>query len=116
MANTHVNDVMFEILSLGIRNTIHHPLLKDMEQRADGDLPPLLSHRSDSAHQIHEGSQKKLTNLVSKGLLPINFQPAINAVSSDDVTSGWGGPGGVVYQKGYLEVFVSPRCGSGLCM
>jgi methylenetetrahydrofolate reductase (NADPH) len=30
-------------------------------------------------------------------------------VPSSDSEFGWGGPGGIVFQKAYLEFFVSPR-------
>ena len=33
----------------------------------------------------------------------------MNAVPSDDPKYGWGGAGGYVYQKSYLEFFVSPE-------
>lgn len=41
------------------------------------------------------------------GLLTINSQPRVNAAPSSDVTVGWGGPGGYVYQKAYIEFFAS---------
>lgn len=39
------------------------------------------------------------------GLLTINSQPRVNAAPSSDVTVGWGGSGGYVYQKAYVEFF-----------
>lgn len=42
------------------------------------------------------------------GFLTINSQPRVNGVDSADPAVGWGGPGGVVYQKAYLEFFASP--------
>nr|XP_027095856.1 methylenetetrahydrofolate reductase 2-like [Coffea arabica] len=42
-----------------------------------------------------------------KGFLTINSQPAVNGVKSDTPSLGWGGPGGYVYQKAYLEFFCS---------
>ena len=42
-----------------------------------------------------------------KGFLTINSQPAVNGEKSDSPTVGWGGPGGYVYQKAYLEFFCS---------
>jgi methylenetetrahydrofolate reductase (NADPH) len=38
------------------------------------------------------------------GFLTINSQPRVNAARSDDPTFGWGGSGGYVYQKAYIEV------------
>ena len=39
--------------------------------------------------------------------MTINSQPNVNGVKSSDETFGWGGPGGRVYQKSYLEFFLS---------
>eukprot|EP00462_Mataza_sp_D1_P013659 CAMPEP_0175152618 /NCGR_PEP_ID=MMETSP0087-20121206/19218_1 /TAXON_ID=136419 /ORGANISM="Unknown Unknown, Strain D1" /LENGTH=553 /DNA_ID=CAMNT_0016439079 /DNA_START=223 /DNA_END=1884 /DNA_ORIENTATION=+ len=41
------------------------------------------------------------------GLLTINSQPKVNGAPSSDPAVGWGGPGGYVYQKAYLEFFVN---------
>lgn len=43
-----------------------------------------------------------------KGYLTINSQPAVNGEKSDHPLYGWGGPGGRVYQKAYVEFFASP--------
>uniref|UniRef100_A0A5S6Q6Z4 Methylenetetrahydrofolate reductase n=1 Tax=Trichuris muris TaxID=70415 RepID=A0A5S6Q6Z4_TRIMR len=46
----------------------------------------------------------------SHGLLPINWQEAVNGVSSSDPLFGWGEPNGTIYQKGYIEFFAdSPK-------
>ncbi|KAK6130577.1 hypothetical protein DH2020_035669 [Rehmannia glutinosa] len=50
-----------------------------------------------------------LGNINLKGFLTINSQPAVNGVQSDSPSVGWGGPGGYVYQKAYLEFFCSPE-------
>ena len=57
------------------------------------------------------------TNLISQeladinryGFLTINSQPAVNGEKSDHPIVGWGGVGGRVYQKAYVEFFVSPK-------
>ena len=36
-------------------------------------------------------------------------QPRVNAARSDDADVGWGGAGGYVFQKAYVEFFVSPE-------
>ena len=46
-----------------------------------------------------------LVELNRKGFLTINSQPRLNGLNSDDPIFGWGGAGGVVYQKAYLEFF-----------
>ncbi|XP_057966261.1 probable methylenetetrahydrofolate reductase (NADH) [Malania oleifera] len=48
-----------------------------------------------------------LGNINMKGFLTINSQPAVNGAKSDSPSVGWGGPGGYVYQKAYLEFFCS---------
>lgn len=48
-----------------------------------------------------------LERLNGLGFLTINSQPPCNAAKSDDPTFGWGGPGGMVFQKAYVEFFCS---------
>ncbi|KAM7280071.1 hypothetical protein ACFE04_007205 [Oxalis oulophora] len=50
---------------------------------------------------------EQLGSINLKGFLTINSQPAVNGEKSDSQTVGWGGPGGFVYQKAYLEFFCS---------
>jgi len=49
----------------------------------------------------------QLIRLNSNGFLTTNSQPAVNGASSTDPVFGWGRPGGVVYQKAYVEFFTS---------
>lgn len=49
-----------------------------------------------------------LAEMNQNGFLTINSQPAVNGKPSDDAAVGWGGPGGYVYQKAYVEFFASP--------
>jgi methylenetetrahydrofolate reductase (NADPH) len=44
----------------------------------------------------------------ARGLFTINSQPPVNGASSTNKVVGWGPVGGYVYQKQYLEFFVSP--------
>jgi 5,10-methylenetetrahydrofolate reductase len=53
--------------------------------------------------------QSKLADLNRAGFLTINSQPAINGIASNNTVFGWGGPGGYVYQKGYIECFAGPE-------
>ncbi|KAG0237623.1 hypothetical protein BGW42_000451 [Actinomortierella wolfii] len=65
---------------------------------------------SDQALALESGPiRNHLIELNSVGILTINSQPAVNGVKSDDKVFGWGPKGGYVYQKAYLEVFVSPE-------
>ncbi|KAI6698967.1 hypothetical protein NL676_019086 [Syzygium grande] len=52
---------------------------------------------------------EQLGRINLKGFLTINSQPAVNGERSDSSSVGWGGPGGYVYQKAYLEFFCSPE-------
>lgn len=49
--------------------------------------------------------QENLVFLNSKGILTVNSQPHVNGAPSTDSTHGWGGSGGYIYQKAYLEFF-----------
>jgi len=51
----------------------------------------------------------KLIELNRKGILTINSQPNANAIPSDDKILGWGDRNGFVFQKAYLEFFVSRK-------
>ncbi|KAG8377621.1 hypothetical protein BUALT_Bualt08G0052100 [Buddleja alternifolia] len=50
---------------------------------------------------------EQLGSINLKGFLTINSQPAVNGAKSDSSSVGWGGAGGYVYQKAYLEFFCS---------
>ncbi|CAB4376770.1 methylenetetrahydrofolate reduct [Rhizophagus irregularis] len=52
--------------------------------------------------------REQLAHINSLGYLTINSQPAVNGVRSDHKIFGWGPKNGYVYQKAYLEVFISP--------
>ena len=53
--------------------------------------------------------RSQLATLNRAGFLTINSQPSVNGASSTHPTFGWGGSGGVVYQKAYCECFASPE-------
>jgi methylenetetrahydrofolate reductase (NADPH) len=59
-------------------------------------------------HLETKSIQEKLASINRSGFLTINSQPRVNAAPSEDPIFGWGGPGGRVYQKAYVECFVSP--------
>nr|GLL47865.1 methylenetetrahydrofolate reductase 1-like [Ipomoea trifida]GMD91008.1 probable methylenetetrahydrofolate reductase [Ipomoea batatas]GME04631.1 probable methylenetetrahydrofolate reductase [Ipomoea batatas] len=52
---------------------------------------------------------EQLGAINKKGFLTINSQPAVNGEKSDSPSVGWGGAGGYVYQKAYLEFFCSKQ-------
>jgi len=51
----------------------------------------------------------QLLEVNQQGFWTINSQPRVNGALSTDNNVGWGGPGGIVYQKAYLEFFTSPK-------
>ena len=50
-----------------------------------------------------------LVKMNRQGLLTINSQPQVSGASSTAPDVGWGGAGGFVYQKAYVEFFVAPE-------
>ena len=50
---------------------------------------------------------KQLVTLNKSGYFTINSQPQVNAAPSDAPDVGWGGAGGYVFQKAYVEFFTS---------
>ncbi len=51
---------------------------------------------------------KTLATMNRFGFLTVNSQPSVNGEKSDHPIFGWGGPGGRVYQKAYLEFYLHP--------
>ena len=51
--------------------------------------------------------KKELIQINKLGYLTINSQPSLNGLKSESL-EGWGGKGGYLYQKSYLEFFCSP--------
>ncbi|CAG8724415.1 13625_t:CDS:2, partial [Cetraspora pellucida] len=54
-----------------------------------------------------EAIRPNLIRLNELGYLTVSSQPAVNGVRSDDVNFGWGPKGGYIYQKFFVEFFVS---------
>ena len=50
-----------------------------------------------------------LASINRAGFWTINSQPAVNGERSDHAVYGWGGAGGRVYQRAYIEFFTSPE-------
>jgi methylenetetrahydrofolate reductase (NADPH) len=48
-------------------------------------------------------------NLIKQGYLTVSSQPAVNGAASDDPVYGWGPKGGYVYQKAFIEFFISDK-------
>jgi methylenetetrahydrofolate reductase (NADPH) len=52
---------------------------------------------------------EKLADVNRRGCFTINSQPAVNGAKSSDAVHGWGPANGYVYQKAYIEFFISPE-------
>lgn len=50
---------------------------------------------------------QRLCEINERGYWTVSSQPAVNGASSQDAVYGWGPKGGYVYQKAFLEFFVS---------
>lgn len=62
-----------------------------------------------SLHVETNDLETVLTACNNAGFLSINSQPSVNGVPSEHATYGWGGRGGRVFQKAYVEFFCSPK-------
>jgi methylenetetrahydrofolate reductase (NADPH) len=72
----------------------------------EGDVPRL--PWCESQLQLETIPMKRhLVRTNACGFLTINSQPKVNGEVSSDPAVGWGGTGGYVYQKAYLEFFCS---------
>ncbi|KAJ0408528.1 hypothetical protein P43SY_006458 [Pythium insidiosum] len=86
------------------KDEIHHTFVKYVR----GEIKAL--PWCDAALHLETKSiQDQLERINAAGFLTVNSQPRVNAAPSDDPVFGWGGPGGHVYQKAYVECFVSPE-------
>jgi len=74
-----------------------------------GEISILPWNEMDKMQKESEHISDSLVRLNSAGFLTINSQPQVNGASSTDPYVGWGGSDGVVYQKAYVEFFVSPE-------
>uniref|UniRef100_A0A1I8FQK1 Methylenetetrahydrofolate reductase n=1 Tax=Macrostomum lignano TaxID=282301 RepID=A0A1I8FQK1_9PLAT len=66
-----------------------------------GDEEPLGRLRRSPARRRRRG--QRLAGLSERGLLATNHLLRVNGASSDHPVHGWGGSGGFVYQRAYLE-------------
>ncbi|KZT10171.1 methylenetetrahydrofolate reduct [Laetiporus sulphureus 93-53] len=97
-----------EALQLWDRPTTVVDIGKLFAQFCIGKLPALpWSDEAPSSETSVISTQ--LAKLNEMGFLTINSQPAVDGARSDDRIHGWGPSNGYVYQKAYLEFFVSPE-------
>ncbi|KAF9188086.1 hypothetical protein BGZ51_000882 [Haplosporangium sp. Z 767] len=74
-----------------------------------GEIKSIPWSDESSLYPETEEIRDQLASLNQHGYLTINSQPAVNGVRSDDKVHGWGPKNGYVYQKAYLEFFISPE-------
>jgi methylenetetrahydrofolate reductase (NADPH) len=87
-----------------VKEDIHHTFVKYVR----GEIKAL-PWCDTALHLETKSIQDQLEKANLAGFLTINSQPRVNAAPSDDPVFGWGGTGGRVYQKSYVECFVSPE-------
>ncbi|KAK9819788.1 hypothetical protein WJX72_002386 [[Myrmecia] bisecta] len=73
-----------------------------------GVIDVLPWNEMETLHAESSAIRENIVRLNKRGYLTINSQPKVNGAPSTDPTFGWGGPGGYVYQKAYVEFFTSP--------
>jgi methylenetetrahydrofolate reductase (NADPH) len=56
-----------------------------------------------------EAIRQRLSDINQRGYWTVSSQPAVNGASSQDQVYGWGPKGGYVYQKAFIELFVSDQ-------
>jgi methylenetetrahydrofolate reductase (NADPH) len=83
---------IYEVFAQYVEGRI--PILPWCESALSGETVPLTG---------------KLASLNRAGFLSINSQPAVNGAKSTHPIYGWGGVGGRVYQRAYIEFFASPE-------
>jgi len=70
-----------------------------------GNKVKALPFNDDELHLETSLLLSDLRHVNQNGFLTINSQPSVNAALSTDEKFGWGGAGGYIYQKAYLEFF-----------
>lgn len=70
---------------------------------------PILPWCESETHAETRVISGPLSAINRAGFLTINSQPAVNGERSDHADFGWGGAGGRVYQRAYIEFFTSPE-------
>ncbi|KAI9022271.1 methylenetetrahydrofolate reductase-domain-containing protein [Phycomyces nitens] len=63
----------------------------------------------DALHIESDVISQSLVEINRRGFWTVSSQPAVNGASSQDPVHGWGPKGGYVYQKAFIEFFVSDK-------
>ena len=86
----------------------HSDIYEVFAQYVEGKIP-ILPWCESALAQETVPLTRKLAAVNRAGFLSINSQPAVNGAKSTHPMYGWGGEGGRVYQKAYIEFFASPE-------
>lgn len=86
----------------------HSDIYEVFAQYVEGKIP-ILPWCESALAQETVPLTRKLAAINRAGFLSINSQPAVNGAKSTHPMYGWGGEGGRVYQKAYIEFFASPE-------
>ena len=70
-----------------------------------GEIRALPWSEDEGLARESDGITARLVELNTRGFLTVNSQPRVNGVDSSTPGVGWGGAGGIVYQRAYLEFF-----------
>lgn len=63
----------------------------------------------ESLHVESDAIRQRLSDINQRGYWTVSSQPAVNGAPSHDKVYGWGPAGGYVYQKAFIEFFVSDQ-------
>jgi len=77
------------------------------EPKEDGTKVTKIPWEDDTLSEETSMISGRLADMNRRGVLTINSQPNVNAVSSTDPIFGWGNPNGYIFQKAYVEFFTS---------
>eukprot|EP01034_Spumella_vulgaris_P022768 gene22768-28930_t len=88
---------------------LHQEIYEVFAKFIEGEIPILPWCEELTVQAETTAISPQLAKINRQGFLTINSQPAVNGQKSDHPLYGWGGPGGRVYQKAYVEFFVSPQ-------
>lgn len=104
-----VVDSVEERRAMWFENPVHHGDVWEVFARYVEGRVPRLPWCEVTLHPETSTISTALSRLNRAGFLTINSQPRVNGARSEDATFGWGGTGGYVYQKAYVECFAPPR-------
>jgi methylenetetrahydrofolate reductase (NADPH) len=98
----------FDAYGIGLKGSNEQNISNIFVKYMSGNLESLPWSESAISKEA-DTLQQNLIDLNRRGFFTINSQPPVNGAKSNHPVYGWGPAHGYVYQKGYLEVLVSPE-------